>query len=414
MKLNRTVLAAAGGAAVIAALVLWPRARVAETVTVARQSILQSVVATGRVSTPARLDIGAQVTGTIDKVLVREGDYVKAGQAMVILRNDEAQATLVQARAALVEARARVAQLEAVTAPLSVQAVKQAEANLRVAEAEYRRTQDLVAQGFYSQSKADDAARALDNARSALASSRTQAEANTPAGVEARLALSRVGQAEAGLAAAKARADNMRIEAPAAAIVLVRNAEPGSIAQPGRVLLTLAQNGETRIDAPVDEKNLRYIRPGFRANAVADAFPAERFAAEVYYIAPSVDPQRGTVEVRLRVPNPPPFLRPDMTVSVEMLVGSKQDALVVPSDAVRAFDTMQPNLLVLLDGRAVRVPVAVGLTGIGSTEIAQGLAEGDQVIVDAAAVEGERVRAKPRDARPKEKGPLPPAGITGK
>jgi len=193
--------------------------------------------------------------------------------------------------------------------------------------------------------------------------------------------------------------------------VLARHVEPGTMAQPGRTLLALAAQGNTRIDAAVDEKHLRLLTPGMAAQAVADAFPGQRFDAKLYYVSPAVDPQRGTVDVRLDVPKPPAFLKPDMTVSVELLAGSKKDALVLPSSAVRDADREKPWVLALQDGRAVRVPVRLGLRGIGSVEILEGLNEGDEVIPQTEkALPGDRVRRGP--ALAPEKGMEVPSFIS--
>ena len=197
--------------------------------------------------------------------------------------------------------------------------------------------------------------------------------------------------------------------------MLTRDVEPGDVAQAGKVLLTLAENGETRIYATVDEKNLRHLRSGATAQAVADAFPGQPFRAELYYIAPGVDALRGTVEVRLRVPEPPAFLRPDMTVSVEMIVGTREAALVLPAEAVREADGAAPWVLLADDGVARRQPVKLGLRGVGLIEIVEGLSEGAQAILPTAPVlDGDQVRAR----LPREKSAAGiksvPQGMTGR
>ena len=360
---------------------------------VVRTGIVQSVVATGRLNAPARMDIGSEVTATVLEVKVREGDRVKAGDLLLRLSDAEARAALQQARAALIEARGRATQQATVLAPVANQAVVQAEAAFKAAERDFQRTRDLVAQGFFAQQKLDDARRALDTARSALESARVQSVANQASGIEPAMAASRVAQAEAAVEVATARLARLRITSPVDAVVLARNVEPGTMAQPGRTLLALAAQGGTRIDAAVDEKHLRLLTPGMAAQAVADAFPGQRFDARLNYVSPAVDPQRGTVDVRLEVLKPPAFLKPDMTVSVELLAGSKKDALVLPSGAVRDADREKPWVLALQDGRAVRVPVRLGLRGIGAVEILEGLNAGDEAIPQTEkALPGDRVR----------------------
>jgi HlyD family secretion protein len=389
-----TLLVVAALAAAVA--LVWRAAPSGERVAVvpvARSAIAQSVVATGRLNAPARLDIAAEVTGPVLAVPVKAGDTVKAGELLLRLADGEAQANLQQAQAALAEARARLRQQVSVGAPVATQAVVQAEAAFEAARSEHARASELVAKGFFAQQKLDDAKRLLDTARSALASARVQSEANQPGGVERTLSASRVDQASAQVALAQARLDRLRIVSPVDATVLSRLVEPGSMAQPGRTLLTLAASGGLRVEAAIDEKHLRLLTPGMPARAVADAYPGQSFEARLSYIAPAVDPERGTVEVWLDVPAPPAFLKPDMTVSVELVGGSRSDALVLPSSAVRDADSPAPWVLLLRDDEAVRQPVTVGLRGVGSVEIAEGLSEGDEAIPQTEkALPGDRVR----------------------
>jgi HlyD family secretion protein len=374
------------------AWLLQQRGTLVQVVPVLRSNLLQSVVATGRLNAPARIELAAEVTATVLAVQVREGDHVKVGQLLVRLSDAEARAALQQAKAALDEARHRATQQATVTAPVALQTVVQADAAWRNADSEFRRSEALVAQGFFSQQKLDEARRTLDTSASALRSARVQAEANQPRGVESGLAADRVAQAQAAVQMAEARLARLVITSPVNGVVLVRNVEPGSMAQPARVLLALAA-GSTRIDAGIDEKHLHLLVLGMPAKAAADAYPAQPFAAQLSYIGPAIDLQRGTVEVRLAVPQPPAFLKPDMTVSVELIGANRSNALVLPTAAVREADSAAPWVLMLRDRRAVRVPVKLGLRSIGTIEIVSGLQEGDLAIPQTEkALPGDIVR----------------------
>ncbi|HPA91313.1 MAG TPA: efflux RND transporter periplasmic adaptor subunit [Quisquiliibacterium sp.] len=384
-------------AAAAAAFVLVPRSTAVDVVSVRRGPLTQTVVATGRVATPARIAVASQLAARIEQVTVREGAAVQAGQVLVRLRSDEAESALNAALAAEREARGRIRALGAVAAPVSEQQLVQAQAALQLAEQEAGRTRALLARGFVSQARVDEAERALASARAAALAARAQAEGNRAGGVEAELAATRLAQAQANVAAARARLELLVLRAPAAAVVLTRTAEPGDTAQVGRTLLELAQSGETRVIASVDEKNLAHMRDGLAAAVMADAFPGRRFDATVFYVAPAVDAQRGTVEVRLRVPAPPDFLKPDMTVSVEMRVGRRDDALMLPAQAIRGADGDTAHVMAMRGERVEKVPVTLGLRGVGSVEIASGLKEGDAVILPGTAVtEGDRVRVRVR------------------
>ena len=375
-----------------AGLLFQQRGTSVQVVPVLCSDLVQSVVATGRLNAPARIELAAEVTATVLAVQVREGDHVKAGQLLVRLSDAEARAAWQQAQAALLEARNRATQQARVAASVAVQTVVQADAAWRNAELEYQRARELVAQGFFSQQKLDETRRTLDTSASALRSARVQAEANQPNGIESGLAADRVAQALAAVQIAEARLARLAIASPVDGVVLVRNVEPGSMAQPSRVLLALAA-GSIRIDAGIDEKHLHMLVLGMSARAVVDAYPAQPFDAQLSYIGPAVDPQRGTVEVRLALPQPPAFLKPDMTVSVELIGANRPGALVLPAAAVREADSASPWVLALRDHRAVRAPVQLGLRGIGTVEILSGLAEGDLAIPQTEkALPGDRVR----------------------
>jgi len=146
-----------------------------------------------------------------------------------------------------------------------------------------------------------------------------------------------------------------------------------------------------------DERNLASLHVGQDARASADAYPQQIFDAKLSYIAPSIDPARGSVEVRLSVAKPPALLKPDMTVSIDLLVAAKPHVLTVPSEVVHGAATASPWVLAVEDGHAVRKDVVLGIRGEGTIEVTTGLVEGASVIYGdgTTLVSGARVRAEP-------------------
>jgi HlyD family secretion protein len=362
---------------------------------VSQGPMVQSVVTSGRIASVARTDVMSQSTARIEQMLVREGDAVQAGQVLVRLRDDEASANVEAAQAAVAEAQARLRQLSSVQLPVSEQQLAQARAAAVQAEQELVRAQDLLKQGFISQARLDDALRQAQTARAVVLAANAQAQGNQTGGAEAAAAQARLTQALANATAAASRLDNLSLRAPVAATVISRQADPGDTAQPGHVLLTLVSGAETRIETSVDEKNLKYIRLGQAARASADAYPDQSFAATLSTIAPAVDAQRGTVDLKLQVPQAPAFLRPDMTVSVEIITAQVPNALRLTTDALRRDASGKTFVLVARDGLAVRFDVTLGLQGVGTTQILTGLADGESVILPTtSAAAGDRVRPK--------------------
>ena len=393
-RLTKGTLIAATGLVAVAVLV-WATGRgsAVEVTPVVQGPLLQSVVMSGRVSTTARIDLSAQTTGRIEAVLVREGDSVKAGQIVIRLRADEAQATLEQTAAAVTQARARLQEIKTIQVPVTAQQLEQARALDQQIQAELRRTKDLVSQGFVSQSRLDDSQRQASASAAALRAAQAQAQGNSAQGATTLLAQAALEQALASQRAAAVRLDQLGLRAHSAGIVIARSAEPGDTAQPGKTLLTIASGDTMRIEASVDEKNLKLLALGQSAIAMTDAFPERKFQARVDYLAPSVDAQRGTIALRLAVEPQQSFLRPDMTVSVEIVTGRRESTLTLPSDAIRQDSDGKPYVLVNRDGTARKVTVSTGLVGTGTIEVTAGLAAGDRVILPGGLVaDGDRVR----------------------
>jgi HlyD family secretion protein len=385
-------LLAAAGAYAGFRLVIGPSV---EVVTVLRRDVVQSVVASGRVSAPYRVDIGSQIVGTVAQVPVAEGQSVKAGQVLIALESGEARAGVKQAEIAVAQADARLRQLRELQLPIADQALRQAEANLANAQLQYDRNKRLYESGFVGKSVLDEAQRNLDVTRTQVDTARKQVETVQPAGSDTALAVTALEQARASLQAARAKLAYTTIGAPWDGTLIARDVERGDVVQPGKVLMVLSPAGETQIVLQIDERNLSRLALGQKALASADAYPAERFAAELVYINPGVDAQRGTVEVKLRVPNPSAYLKQDMTVSADIEVGRSDGTLALPAEAVRDAGSPTPWVLRIRNGRAERRAVKIGLRGNGVVEVREGLAAGDLVVPAASAriTDGQRVRA---------------------
>lgn len=396
---SRPRLLMAGGVALLAllAFILPPRLLGPKVVVVSAEQgeLSQSVVASGKVRSPQRVELASQISGRVAQIAVREGQTVAAGDLLIQLDDAEWQAAVAQAAATLAQSETRLTQMRQLAQPLAEQAQLQAAANLAQAQRNFERTRELAAKGFYSNTQLDDAQRNLDVAASQLRTTQLQVQSNQAGGSDYRLAAVAVDQARASLALAQSKLGYARIAAPVAGTVLTRLVEPGHTAQPGKVLMTLSPAGETELLVQIDEKNLGLLKLGQKAQASADAYVDQRFAAEVNFISPAIDPLRGSVEVRLRVPEPPAYLRQEMTVSIDIETARQANALSVPADAVRDAASRQPWVLVVRDGRVQRQEVELGARSDGRLEIRSGIVAGEQLVpVSQPALPlGSRVRA---------------------
>ncbi len=382
-------------AAVVAAWLMLRGTRV-DAISATYAALVRTLQFTARVATLSRVDVGSTVTGRVAEVRVREGAQVSRGEVLVQMESDELRAALAQALANERQLQARLNGLRSTGRSGARAALAQSDATLLAANAELARVQQLVAQGFFSASRLDEARRAVDVARAQQSGSRSQTQANEEGGTEVVQATSQLAAAQAATASAKARLAQTALLAPADARVLTRQVEPGQIVQPGKALLALALAGPTQLVAQVDERFLDQLRVGQRAMVVADAFVTDRFRAVVLSIAPSVDAQRGAIEVKFALEQQAPaFLREDMTLSVEVETGRRERALVLPLRALRTQASLESATVLVADqGRARARTVRLGLRNLSATEVLDGLKEGDAVLLDTAIQPGDRIRVQ--------------------
>ncbi|BAL74484.1 hypothetical protein S23_12660 [Bradyrhizobium cosmicum] len=355
--------------------------------------LVETVVASGHVETPYRVEIGSQITGTVQEVLVQQGEKVTKGQPLISLEARELKAAVVQAQGAVAQAEARIRQLEELTLPSAREALTQANATLLNAQQTYDRTAQLERNGYATRAALDDAQKTLDVARAAKRSAEFQVYTASSGGSDYVMAQTQANQARANLDTAESRLGYATIAAPRDGVLITRNVERGTVVQPGKALLVLAPAGDVQLVLQIDERNLGKIALGQKAIASADAYPDRRFPAVITYVNPGVDISRASVEVKLTVADPPDYLRQDMTVSVDIEIAARDDALVLPLRSVHDVLSGTPWVLGIKDGRATQRPVKIGLRGNSQVEITGGLAADDVAIPQSSGVlTGQRVR----------------------
>lgn len=369
--------------------VVGPKVMVA---TASRTLMVHSVVTTGRVR-PLRVRLAPIASGTIRELLVREGARVVAGQLLMQLDDQEANAALANAQALLAQAIAGRKKLRTLTRAEATETFRVAQTRLDDAARDLKRVRKLNATGTVSRQNVEDAETTYALAQSALRSAEAQEQDLKTGGAAARTSEANIEQAQANVALAQARLRYTRLVAPVDGIIIARYAEAGDAITANTVVLELAATAKTELVVEPDERNLSLLSLGQSALASAEAFPDQTFAANLSFIAPVVDSRRGTIEVRLIVPAPPEYLRPDMTVSVDIEVGRKEDALVVPIAAVLKLASDTPSLLVAVDGRVEARDIKVGIRDIDHVEVLSGLTPDEQVVVEPGRVSiGDRVR----------------------
>ncbi len=364
----------------------WWQGPLLSSYTISSMPLVQTVVATGRVITTSRVQVGSEVTGVVLERLVQEGDQVARGDLLVVLSSEDVAAQVRQAQAELAE-------LTSSTRPRAAVDLSNAEVTLAQAQRNVARRRDLVAIDAISAEELEQAVQAVEQARNSVENARLIARAAQAGGVDEDVLRERIKALQAQL-------DKAEVRSQVTGTILTRDVEPGDLVQPGQTLFTIAQAGSTEIDVPLDERNLSRLRMQQDAVIIADAYPDSPFGARINFIAPSIDAQNGTVEVRLSVDPVPDFLRQDMTVSVNIETDRRAQTLVIPNDALADVQEDTAQVLLVRNGKVERHAITLGLRSLAMSEVVSGLEAGDQILTDATSQieEGSRVRIEAQKA----------------
>lgn len=347
-------------------------------VTIQSKPFSQAVVAAGHVQSQTRARIGVEITGTVQARHVLEGDTVRAGDPLLSLTDTEFQSRLAEARSAL-------DQLQQNRYPQAQVALTQAEIEFAQAQREADRKQRLLQSRVVSVEQSEQADQAKAAAHARLEQARLTLESLAPGGSEERTLIERVENAQAAL-------DKTQIRAPFDGLILARHVEPGDQVQPGRTLLEMVRMDDLEILVPVDERHLSTLDVGQTAQVIADAFENDTLNAHIRFIAPMVDRQRGTVDVYLTLDETPTFLREDMTVTATITTADLETALLVPNSALKNAQGQHAQVLVLQNNLATERAVKLGRRDLMQTQILDGLAPGEAVLLNPTVRTDQRIR----------------------
>jgi len=339
------------------------------------------------------VDVGSELSGIVDSVLVDENDRVKKGQVVARLDPSKLQDTVTKSRATLASAQAQLLQAQATVA--------EAGATL----ARFRQVAELSGGKVPSRSEMDGAEANLKRANANEAS-----------------ALASISQAQATLQSDETNLAKADIRSPIDGVVLARKVEPGQTVAASfqaPVLFTLAEDlAKMELQVDVDEADVGQVKIGQKATFSVDAWPGRQYAAVITRVGYGSQVKDGVVSYLtvLELGNDDLSLRPGMTGTAEITTLTRKNVLLVPNAALRftpattvtaqkksgglvammmprpprqtpkapAANAGKPRLWVLQEGRAVPIDVQTGASNGRVTEIVGGpLKDGMQVITEA-------------------------------
>jgi HlyD family secretion protein len=287
------------------------------TVPVSRGNVRQVVSSTGTLQAVVTVQVGSQVSGTIDKLFADFNTKVKAGQVVAQLNQDKFKAAVDQARANLLAAQANFAKAKVGAAD-----------SLRTLE----RNRELRKRELMAQSELDAAQTSYDAAVAQVNVNQAQ-----------------TAQAQAALSQAGVDLNNTVIRSPVDGIVISRNVDVGqtvaaSLQAP--TFFTIANDlAKMEVHTSVDEADVGNVQEGQQVTFTVDAFPARRFRGKVHQVrnAPTIIQNVVTYDAVVRIDNKELLLKPGMTANVQFLVSEKEDVLTIPNMALRFRPSDEKN-----------------------------------------------------------------------
>lgn len=403
-----------GVLAVIIAAVVWFVRRPTAVVVVHPQvvSLTETIASSARVGGVQESAVGAQFTGTVERLFVRIGDRVKAGQPIATLRNTVTQQQRAQAQTAVTTAQARLAQVakppqqsevdEATHGVTEAKAqVKQATADLNLAVTQFQRQQQLYNEKLIPRSEFDTAQANQESLKARLRSAQATVKVreakletlrNGATREDVQVARAQLSEAQQAYQVAAQQSKEATVTAPFNGVVTALNAEEGQQVGPTGVVNLVSDDLEIRVD--LDESNLADLEVGQTAVMSSSAFGGKTFEGKLTDIGAAVDEARGIVTIKITPVDPPSWLRPGQTVNVNLLTNEKVDRLLVPSTAVLRQGT-RSVVMVVEDGHVAEKVVMTRPTVQQGIPIVSGLTDSDQVIADASGLKvGQQVRVR--------------------
>ncbi len=341
--------------------------------TIERGDVARSVVATGKIQPLAKVEIKSKASGIVEKLLVHYGDTVETGQVLAELDKEQLHAGVREARANLLASEAAYER----------NLVEAQGPDLPFLKTSVERSKRLYADGLIAPQIREDAEMAYQMALNRQTAARSNA-AVTKAEVE---------RARAALERTQTDLHYATIRSPMDGLVLSRDVEVGDavssilvLGSQATLVMTLGDVSEVYVLGKVDEADIGRVYMDQRARIVVEAFKDKKFEGEVTKISPfGVEEDNVTTfEVRVSIQNPTGELKTNMSANAEIILEEKTGVLLIPESAV-IYDRERNTALEVPDQSAPdgkrEEAVKLGISNGVKTEVLEGPAEGDQIVL---------------------------------
>jgi len=343
------------------------------------------ILTTGTVLLEGLTEIKTEVSGKIVALEAVEGDKVKQGQILLQFETIDVYLDLKQAEASYTLAKSRYDEIVNTTCPTSQEQYRQAQLGMEELQEKVIRYERLYSQKAIAQDRLEEARHQLELQQSTTEIQKKFMESCAEGGAKRETALAEMKSAQARIDLLKNRLDKHTILSPINGIIIEQYKSLGEYAMIGENLYTLAEKNGKYIEIELDERNIPLInlnQPVF----VSTEFSSEnRIEGKISYIAPSVDANKGTVKIKVKLIGENEYLIKNMTVRCEIVYDEYPGSLVIPQEYL-VSDEGNYFVFFILDGRAEKRSVMIDNPNAKEIRIIEGV-KLNEIILNPAGLE---------------------------
>lgn len=358
----------------------------------------------GTLEAQNKADLNMEVAGTIQRILVEEGQAVNRGQTLIRLKADKFNAQVQQAQNDLLSAREDVGiQDDEINRLKSL--LKAAESRRHNAEHDYDRFKKLHQDQMISIQELDTKRLDFETADADYQAALSSLNAAKAAKNKNQAGLSR---AKASLTYSNALANEARIMAPFSGRVGQKFVSVGDYVLPGEKVISIVDRSKMKIAFAVPEEYLGHLKPGLTLKAHVAGFEEQAFNGTLYFVDAIVDEQTRTVVAKAYLDDPNRILRHGQSASVTLTLNKKSDSIAIPEESLRLQGEKVFVYKAVYDEEkdiwaAADQEITIGQRHAGEVEVLSGLEEGDRVITSGyQKIRAEGTKVDIKDEQPEK------------
>jgi HlyD family secretion protein len=343
------------------------------------------ILTTGTVLLEGLTETKTEVSGKIVELQAVEGDEVNQGQILLKFETIDVYLDLKQAEASYSLAKSRYDEIVNTTCPTSQEQYRQAQLATQELQEKVIRYERLYLQQAIAQDRLEEARHQLELQQSTTEIQKKFMESCAEGGAKRETALAEMESAQTRIDLLRNRLDKHTILSPINGIIIEQYKSIGEYAMIGENLFTIAEKNSKYVEIELDERNLPRISLNQTVFVSTEFSPENKIEGMIYYIAPSVNSDKGTVQIKVKLMEDNDYLIKNLTVRCEIIYAEYPNALVIPQEYI-VSDEGNYFVFSILDGRSKKRSVIIDNPNAQEIRVIEGVRL-NEIILNPAGLE---------------------------